>query len=192
MSAKSKTSEGWFFSDPAAVAKLYREAFDWTHDRAGRRAPTPFRFGSSVKGATGGTDCVGLVEQLMAASGIERFNFPREPIDNSRHAHNDKILNYLRGQHADPQSKILAARFAELPLPEKKKRSAFLLYYDPPFMPGDLLIMKTGKGLWHMPVMMNDHVFIQCAFPDGVSEGDILAPNYHGYLVALFRARNLK
>jgi len=172
-----------FFSDATRVQALRIAAASWRL--------TPFRFGSRAKGKSGGIDCVGLVEELMASAGIERFHFERTPADNSRHVYNEKILNYLRGKiPGDPQSAILHSRFEELaPLPEKKQRTAFIHYYDPPFMPGDLLIMKTGKGLYHMPVLLGQAAFIQCAFPNGVSEGDILAPNYQDYLVAAFRAR---
>lgn len=166
----------WFFSDPAAVARLVAEA----HALRGK----PFHQVTN--------DCVWLAERLHVASGsVAAFNFPRTPTDYSRHVHNDKILDYLRGEHSDPQSASLAQTFAELPLPEKKQLSAFRFDYEPPFMPGDLLIMRTGKGLYHMPVMITDRAFIQCAYPDGVSEGDILAPNYRGYLIALFRARKI-
>ena len=39
-----------------------------------------------------------------------------------------------------------------------------------------------------MCVMLGRARFMQCAFPDGVTEGDITAPNYRKYLVAAFRA----
>jgi cell wall-associated NlpC family hydrolase len=174
-----------FFSDAEAVQRLRAAAADWRG--------TPFHFDARAKGKGGGVDCVGLVEEIMAAAGLERFHFKRAPGDNSRHVYNEKILQYLRGQRSDDegQSKRLAEIFAELPLPEKKKRTAFVHYYEPPFMPGDLIVMKTGRGLYHMPVMLSATAFIHCAFPNGVSEGDILAPNYQDYLVAAFRARSL-
>jgi cell wall-associated NlpC family hydrolase len=181
--ADSGASPEWFFADESRVALLLSAAEEWNL--------TPFRFGSRAKGKDGGIDCVGLVEEIMAAAGIERFHFERTPADNSRHVYNEKILDYLRGKYPDPQSKRLLEIFAELdPLPEKKQRTAFIHYYEPPFLPGDLLIMKTGRGLYHMPVMLTETTFIQCAFPGGVSEGDILAPNYQDYLVAAFRARS--
>jgi cell wall-associated NlpC family hydrolase len=168
----------WFFSSAAAVQQLITECESW------RR--TPFRFGSRAKGIGGGTDCVGFCEAVMLAAGaVTQFNFPRGPEDNSRHVHNDKILNYLRGKIDDPQSAYLASRFAELPfIPQP---SAFNLS----LMPGDLLILKTGRGLYHMPIMMSSTAFMQCAYPQGVTEGDITAPNYRAYLVTAFRARGV-
>ena len=182
----------WFFSDAAAVQRLCTEAESWRN--------TPFRFGSRAKGIGGGTDCVGFCEAvLLAAGAVTQFNFQRRPEDKSRHVHNDRILNYLRGSARasrapagaspddlpiDPQSAYLAERFAELP-------SSILDSPSSQFFPGDILILKTGVGLYHMPVMITATAFMQCAFPDGVTEGDITAPNYHDYLVAAFRARAL-
>jgi cell wall-associated NlpC family hydrolase len=163
-------SASHFFSDATRVQALRSECESW------RR--TPFRFGSSAKGIDGGTDCVGFCEAVLVAAGVfASFNFPRTPADNSRHVHNDKILNYLRGKIDDPQSVYLSRCFEELPLTE--------------FMSGDLLLLRTGKGLWHMCVMLSSTAFMQCAFPDGVTEGNITTSNYRKYLVAAFRARAL-
>lgn len=173
----------WFFSDSAAVQRLCKELESWRG--------TPFRFGSRAKGIVGGTDCVGFCEAVMKAAGaVEEFNFPRRPADMSRHVHNDRILNYLRGKSLsetgglDPQSKVLAERFEELDVEAIVAPITSLQ-----LMPGDLLILKTGVGLYHMPIMMSHTAFMQCAYPDGVSEGDITAPNYREHLVAAFRAR---
>jgi len=174
-------SDRWFFDDAAAVQRLCVECESW------RR--TPFRFGSRAKGIGGGADCVGFCEAVMLAAGaVTQFNFPRTPADNSRHVHNDRILNYLRGKVDDPQSAYLAQRFVELFVIDPEEPGAPT---PVPFLAGDLVLMKTGKGLWHMPVMMSATAFMQCAFPDGVTEGDITAPNYRKYLVAAFRARAL-
>lgn len=210
-------TESWYFTEPKNVTALLTEAATWRH--------TPFRFNSRSKGRTGGTDCVGLAEALLLAAGaVQEFSFPRQPADMSRHVHNDRILNYLRGRDEDPQSATLAGIFQELNVttalnhgeppvvpsafaaPEKKGRARAraaarvidnaaaaddsiekLAVTD--FIPGDLLILKTGKGLWHMPVMLSPTAFIQCAFPDGVTEGDITSPNYRDYLVTAFRAK---
>jgi cell wall-associated NlpC family hydrolase len=168
----------YFFEDAAAVRRLRAECESWRK--------TPFRFGSRAKGIGGGTDCVGFCEAVMLAAGaVTQFSFPRTPEDNSRHVHNDKILNYLRGKIDDEQSRHLAQRFAELRLALDPDHAPDL----PEFFPGDLLILKTGVGLYHMPVMLSATAFMQCAYPDGVTEGDITAPNYRDYLVAAFRAR---
>lgn len=165
-----------FFSDAGAVQRLRTEA--------AKLRGTRFM----VKDR----DCIWLAESLHVAGGsVKAFNFPRSDADYSRHVHNNKIFDYLRGLADDPQSKILSERFVELALPEKKQLSAYRFEYQPPFMCGDLIILRTGKGLWHMPVMLNDRAFMQCVAPDGVTEGDILAPNYHAHLVAVFRARAL-
>ena len=157
----------WHFDDPEHVARLRHECREWHH--------TPFHFGSRAKGRTGGTDCVGFCEGVTSACGLESFNFKRWPSDNSRHVYNAKILLYLRGTFPDPQSKILGARWVEKP--EKN------------LMAGDLVLMKTGKGLWHMCVMLDMAAFMQCAHPDGVTEGTITAPNYSDHVETFFRAR---
>src|ERR1017187_3816872 len=85
----------WFFEDPDRAAALIAEAKTWRG--------TPFRRGSSAKGAGGGIDCVGLDESLLFAVGaVPKFNFPRDrKRDYSRHVYNDRILKYLRGQFED-------------------------------------------------------------------------------------------
>ena len=158
----------WFFEDPDRAAALIAEAKTWRG--------TPFRRGSSAKGAGGGIDCVGLDESLLFAVGaVPKFNFPRDrKRDYSRHVYNDRILKYLRGQFEDPQSKILASRLAELAK-------------DIALMTGDILILKTGVDLYHMPIVLDPPRFIQCAFPHGVSEADITDPQYRDKLVTIFR-----
>lgn len=175
----------WFFDDAEAVQRL-------------RAAAAALRGKPFSKGHN---DCVWLAEALHVAAGsVTGFNFERRPEDYSRHVHNDRILNFLRGTATiaetgkiDPQSVSLAERFVELELPTKNQLSFFRFTYEPPFMPGDLLIMKsaskTNRGVWHMPVMLDDHTFVQCAFPRGVTQGDITDPNYRDILEAVFRAR---
>ena len=175
---KSKIENQWFFQNHEAVQLL--------RDEAARLRGARFIIGQQ--------DCVWVPERLHVAAGsVEAFNFPRSKADYSRHVHNDRILTFLRGQADDPQSATLASRFAELDLPAKIPLGAFRFTYDPPFMPGDLLVMKSESkkdlGVWHMPVMLDDHTFIHCAFPRGVTGGDIFDPNYRAILVALFRAR---
>jgi cell wall-associated NlpC family hydrolase len=174
----------FYFEDAEAVHRLRTEAAQWRG--------TGFYPYSKAKG--GGVDCVGLCEALLSAAGAipADLSFPRAPADYSRHVHNDKILNYLRGNVADdPQSTLLARMFAELPKPERKQLSAFRYDYEPQLMPGDVLILKGGVGIFHMPVMLSDRSFIQSAYPDGVSEGDIGDSNYEPFIVAVFRARAL-
>lgn len=123
----------------------------------------------------------------MAAAGIESFSIPRTEADYSRHIHNDRILDYLRGRTDDPQSLGIAARFAELPVIEN----------DPiePLMAGDVLVLKHGSertmlGVWHMPVMMTHRKFMHCAPGVGVNEGNIDDSTYRQRLKAHFRARS--
>lgn len=181
------TNSLFAFEDPALVVLLEAELDSWRG--------TPFHFDSRAKGPGGGIDCVGFCECVMCAVGVTpAFMFPRTPADNSLHVHNDKILRYLRGEAAeDPQSALLARIFAELPPPIKKPVGAFGCELEPALLPGDLLIMRAaGRGLWHMPIMRNARSFMQCAFPDGVSEADVTQSDYHKRIEAVFRARALE
>lgn len=167
----------WFFDSAEAVQRL--------RSAAAAGAETPWRPFSRVIGRGGGTDCVGWIEHLFTAAGAVRaLSFPRTKADYSRHVHNDRILDYLRGKnHCDSQSAYLAERFAEFPIVERG--------FEVPALIGDLIILRTGVGLYHMPVMLDARLFTHCAAPFGVSEGDIGAPNYRDHLVAHFRARAL-
>lgn len=98
----------WFFDDPDAVAKLLAARDAW--------AGTPFAKWSRAQGPHGGIPCIPYVEEIMAAAGLPRFDFPVSESDYSRHVHHDKVLNYLRGKSEDPQSARLAEIFAEFPL----------------------------------------------------------------------------
>lgn len=125
---------------------------------------------------------------MVDAGAIEPFTFPRTGADYSRHVHNDRILNVLRGKDDDPQSATVAARFAELSIIEGD-------FAETP-MPGDILILKdgserTGLGVWHMPVMMTQRKFFHCVPRLGVCEGNIDDPTWRNHLVAHFRARAL-
>lgn len=190
----------WFFDDPAKAELLISEARSWWG--------TPFAYFSRAKGPHGGIDCVGWCEEVTAAAGLERFAFERSETDYSRHVHNNKILNHLRGlateftelpyegwedwsRFADmpvAASLALAARWAELPVRDRD-------FTEPPMI-GDLLIYKDtgrrgrGNGVFHMPLMISPTIFMQCApYIGGVSEGQIDDPTYADHLDAHFRAR---
>ena len=167
----------WFFDDPNRAATLIAEAYSW--------AGTPFAEFSRAKGRHGGIDCAGFCEEVTAAAGLERFAFDRTEHDYSRHVHNDKILNHLRGLADNHASTELAARWTELPV----VNGAFI---DQP-MVGDLLIMKdggrSGRGVFHMPIMVSPVLFMHCAPRLGVLEGQIDDPTYSDHLAAHFRAR---
>lgn len=172
LDARIKRWPRWFFSNPEAVVKLRAAAI--------ALRDTPFRAFSNAPGRGGGMDCVAFAEALHVAAGVVApFAFPRTSKDYSRHVHNDKVLNYLRGNVDDHQSRMLNAIFAEL----DHKLADF------GFMPGDVIIMKAGRGQWHLPVMLDARTFVQCAYPDGVSEADITQPDYADAIVAVFRAR---
>lgn len=170
----------WFFEDAAAVQRLRNAAAEWN--------PTPFRPFSRAKGPGGGIDCVGFVEELMVAAGaVEPFAFPRTDADYQSNRTPLRILHYLRGEERDdPQSKRLAAIFAELRLPEEKDN----LHPDI-FMPGDLLVLRDG-GQIHIPVMLRGRRFTHCARPEGVAEGNLHDTTFSKHLVAAFRARAVK
>lgn len=175
----------WFFDDPAAV-ELLIAACESCLD-------TPFRFGSRAPGIDGGLDCTSFLEVVMVKTGAApEFKFQRRRRDMSPHVFNERIPNYFRGKDEDPQSAVLAARFAELDLGGSGSPSTIATRSEIAFhLPGDIVILKTGKGLFHLLCMTSATAFMQCAFPDGVTEGDIGAPNYRKHLVAAFRARAL-
>jgi cell wall-associated NlpC family hydrolase len=170
----SSTDQRWYFSDPEKSKALILEAEDWYQKR------TPWRRNSCAKGAGGGSDCAFFAQAVLQHAGaIPRFSFPRRPRDYSPHIYNEKILGYLRGTIHDPQSRVLAAIFAELP-PDTW-----------PLMTGDLIAMKSGVELYHFPIVTEPPRFVQCAAPEGVSKGDAGDPFYRKMIVAVFRARSL-
>jgi hypothetical protein len=170
----------WYFEDESRVALL--------RQRAHELKDTPFRAFSNAPGPGGGMDCVAFAEALHVAPGtVEPFTFPRSSKDYSRHVHNDKILNTLRGLVDSHESRLLSATFAELPLSDLRPPISDLMAGD--LMAGDVVVMKTGRGQWHLPVMLDARTFAQCAYPDGVSEADITQPDYADAVVAVFRAR---
>jgi hypothetical protein len=175
----AQSNSAWFFSDPERVTLLRNEADEWY------RPYTPFRRNSHAKGAGGGTDCVGFDEAVLKAAGAIPWDiyFPRSRRDYSPHVMNDRILKCLRGQADDPQSATLATIFAELPADSIKS------YTD--VLPGDICIMKSGVGLYHMPIVIDPPRCMQCAYPDGVSELDLFDPQYNEKLITVFRARAL-
>jgi cell wall-associated NlpC family hydrolase len=184
-------TSAWYFEDAAAVQRLRKECAEWRS--------TPFHFGSRAKGRGGGTDCVGFVEAVMQAIGAApQFTFKREPQDNSRHVYNQKVLKYFRGELEDPQSNILAQRFAEIPVPviaapEKNRRPSDAAMFAPQIdlglMAGDIVLFKTGKELWHMGIMQDSTAFMHCAWPGGVTEANTNDTTYRGNLFTAFRAR---
>lgn len=167
----------WFFEDADAARKLRNECESWRG--------TPFAYFSRAKGPHGGIDCLGFVEEVTAAVGLESWTFERTNEDYSRHVHNDKILKHLRGQVDDPASATLFARWAEFMVVEE--------HFTEQPMTGDLLILKDaggrGNGVFHMPIMINGSIFMHCAPPIGVLEGQIDDPTYRTRLYAHFRAR---
>jgi cell wall-associated NlpC family hydrolase len=167
----------WFFEDEQAVTLLRKEAASWMG--------TPFREFSSAKGRSGGVDCVGLAEALMVACGvIKPFTFPRIHADYQSHGTREKVLDYLRGKSKDSQSAQVAARFAEITIPEFRDNLPSEI-----LMPGDLLILRSGS-LFHMPIVLEGRRFIHCLRPAGVTEGNIHDTSFSRHLVALFRARS--
>lgn len=181
------TSGAWFFSDPDRA----------THFRSVCKGleGTPFSEGTH--------DCVWFPEETFAAVGAApRFQFPRSPGDYHRHVHNDKILRFFRGTYRppgsdeiDPQSIILGERFAELtdlaalvPIaswPNNQVRNTNLIT-------GDICIVKSKfPGVWHICLMQDDRAFMHCAWPLGVTEGDITQAEFRERLTAVFRCRAL-
>ena len=181
------SSVPWLFSEPELAARFCAAGRSWVG--------TPFAGHSRAKGVGGGIDCVGFIEEWFAEAvpAAPRFNFPRSDADYKSHCHNTKILEYLRGQHPDPQSKVLAAFFQELtdldtlvPVPKWPDN----LVRNTGLMTGDLLVIKAQiPGVWHLPAMLDDRSFLHCAYPLGVTEADITQHEFRSRLKAAFRAR---
>lgn len=162
---------------------------------------TEVRSLTEKKGPAGGNDCVGFVEDTYFETGeFPRFHFPRAAGDYRTHAHNDKILRFMRGtyrapgsEEVDPQSIALAAIFLELTnLDELVPIAAWPAkpVINTGLLTGDICVMKSPiPGVWHLPVMQDDRTFAHCAFPLGVTEGDITQAEYRSRLKAVFRAR---
>jgi hypothetical protein len=175
MSEETTTPE-WFFSDPEKAAELVAEARSWFGTR--------FHFYSRMKGA--GVDCVGFCEEVTAAIGLERWAFDRKPDDYSRHVERNTIVKLLRGQEHHPAAAILAARWHEFEVNDHA-------FTEPP-MVGDLVLYRDGNerlgvGVFHMGLMTNDKIFMQCAPRLNVCEAQIDDPTYGDHLFAHFRAR---
>ena len=164
----------WYFDARGNALDLVTEAQSWWG--------TPFHFYSRAKGQHGGIDCLGFCEEVTAAAGLERWAFERSQEDYSRHVIQDTISNHLRGKINNDASRALAARWKEI------------LEDDIPAMVGDLMIWKdgsttTGRGVFHMGIMISPVIFMQCSPRLGVCEGQIDDPTYSEHLYARFRAR---
>jgi cell wall-associated NlpC family hydrolase len=194
-----KQSTPSYFDDPIAAKKLRDEALSWIG--------TPFRqyyqqdleagrakFGAAVaaldvKGLGGGIDCVGLVQEIFTRSGAtQKWIFPRTSADYQSHQLGEKILDWLRGKAADPQSEMLGQILVELKIPDAVKDPDAETPRDF-FKPGDILVMKHG-ALFHMPVIVdNDLHFVNAVPRLGVIEGTIQDSSYSTHLVAAFRLK---
>ncbi|MBA2585693.1 MAG: hypothetical protein H0U99_04340 [Chthoniobacterales bacterium] len=163
-------SKAYFFTDSKRAARLQREAESWIG--------TPFREFSKAKGAAGGVDCVGLCEEILRVAGaVDRFTFPRTSADYQGHAFGDRLLQWMRGEIDDPQSKVLKKRFVEFG-PK-----------DHTYMPGDLLVLRHFE-LFHLPIIIDERRHFVNALPRlGVVRGTIQDSSYNAHLVAIFRAK---
>jgi hypothetical protein len=180
-----------YFSDAARRETFRAVGYSWLG--------TPFREHSRAKGLGGGIDCVGFIEEwFFEAGAAPRFNFPRTDGDYKSHLHNTRILSFLRGADPDPQSAILHSLFVELtnldelvpvaawPRPANHTGNTGLIT-------GDLLVIKAKiPGVWHLPAMLDDRMFLHCAWAPsggGVTEGDITQGDIRERLRAVFRLR---
>jgi cell wall-associated NlpC family hydrolase len=164
----------YFFDDPDRVIALQLEAQSWIG--------TPFREYSKAKGKAGGVDCVNLCECLLTAVGVggaKRFSFPATPMDYSQHCDRSVILEFLRGEAKDRQSKRLAKIFVEL-LPPVLAIT---------IMPGDLLAFKIGRAVHHVAVALDERRFIHTFRGIGTITSDITDSTFEKRLHTVFRAR---
>ena len=183
----------WFFSDPDHVAALLA-AIDECRG-------TPWAPFGRVPGRGGGLDCLGFVEYALATAGVGQgytFSFRRTDADYQTARSYARILHFLRGEDADPQSQFLSEIFAEISLPipqgpSVEDRGKPMRWINPDvslFMPGDLGVLRDG-GMFHLPVFIGGRDFVDCVKGKGVENGNIHDPSYSNYLVALFRPRVL-
>jgi cell wall-associated NlpC family hydrolase len=166
----------YFFDDPDRVIALHDEALSWIG--------TPFREYSKAKGKAGGVDCVNLCECMLTAVGVggaKRFSFPATPMDYSMHCDRSVILEFLRGQAKDRQSKRLAKIFVELD-------PVIDLEFEP-IMPGDLLAFKIGRAVHHLGVALDYRNFIHTFRGIGTLTSDITDSTFEKRLHTVFRAR---
>lgn len=135
---------------------------------------------------------------------MPRFHFPRSDGDYKGHVHNTKLMAFLEGIYRtpgateiDPQSVILGRLFARLTNLDELVPTPT---WPPPanhtggtgLMTGDLCVIKAMiPGVWHLAAMQDDRTFMHCAFPAGVTEGDITQGNIRERLVAVFRCRSI-
>lgn len=187
---------GALFNDPTLCANLLTVADSWVG--------TPWYPYSRAKGAAGGIDCVGLVEEIMLEVGAApEFSFPRtsadydygspvaEPGDASGTEDiglEGKVLDYLRGnakfEDGDtvPASAALAAMCVEIDLPDLSGDIP-----DDLFMPGDIVIMRHG-GLFHLGVVLDDELhFISCLPRLRTRKSTLQDSTFKKHIVNLFR-----
>jgi hypothetical protein len=183
-----------YFDDEAAAEKLREEALKWvgapfgefySKEEVDPNRPVPPR----PPDARGSVDCIGLLQEIFTRIGAsEEFVFKRESADYQSHQLGDKVLQWLRGEMDDPQSKRLAEILTELEIPDA--------FNDPNakaprdfFKPGDILVMQH-HGLFHLPVLIDRDLHFVNALPRlGVMEGTIQDATYRRYLVAAFRLK---
>jgi hypothetical protein len=153
---------GNFFDDPARVLSLRAEIDSWLD--------TPFHAYSRAKGRTGGVDCIRLNEAIAIALGVvEPFQFPRVPMDFTKHSDRSIVLEYLRGEYRespdapiDPQSIRLAARYQEILSPELREAGPEAWLRDFEFLPGDLVAIILGKAAHHLATVYDGARFVHC------------------------------
>jgi cell wall-associated NlpC family hydrolase len=183
-------SEPSYFDDEAKTEALAKEALSWLNTPFRPYFQIPQKEGEPKQDTKGiGIDCVGLVQEVLARTGsMEDFLFPRTMADYQEHQMGDKILDWVRGNIDDPQSKRLKELFVELDIPA--------VFTDPDaespmnfFKPGDVLVLKHGS-LFHMPIIYDEYLHFVNAVPRmGVIEGTLQDSTFSIHLVAAFRLR---
>jgi hypothetical protein len=213
----SAPNEKWFYSDPAKVVLHNTEAISW------RGTPFVGRGRSKGKGggidcvgfieenhAAAGIERFNFPREegdfhphnhndkilnfLRGKATIDNGLAPDEPqVVKSGNVTISVESPAAEKRVIDPQSKILAARFAELNVEEMFEKSKTWPHpIMTRLMPGDMVIMRGGIGIWHITSMLDERNFIHCAWPGGVTQPtDITPPNYQKAVKAIFRARLL-
>jgi hypothetical protein len=172
-----------FFDTPAKQELLRAVVASWQG--------TPYARFSQAKGSHGGIDCEKYAELVYVETGVllAPVEVPRTEADYNLVAHNNRLIDFIRGTADDPRSAGVAERFTEFAIDEGKE------FAEPPMI-GDLVIGRNdtaavrerGEHLWHVAVMIGPRKFTSCTVL-GVREGMIQDPTYRRHFFAHFRPR---
>lgn len=129
---------------------------------------TPFRQRSCVKGKGGGVDCVCFVSCVFVEVGAIDAPIipPAYQINHATHSDESLLLDWFRS-------------------PEVLRRVRRLDEEEAP-VPGDLVFIKTARGVHHLGMQIGGSVF-HVLIPGGVVETSTSTPGFRESVVARYR-----